>query len=325
MNSKLTQLHPGVSVIIPVYNSEATLETLVARLEPVLKELADNYELILVNDASKDGSWNVIANICHHYCWVHGIDLMRNYGQHNALLCGIRAAKYDICVTIDDDLQNPPEEIHKLIDKLEQGFDVIYGPPEKESHGLFRDLASQITKIALQSAMGADTARYVSAFRVFRTQLRNAFADYKSPNVSIDVLLTWATTKFGHQHVRQDPRHYGVSNYTFSKLVRHSMNMMTGFSDIPLRMASVIGFVFMFFGIGVLIYVLVHYMTVGGKVPGFTFLASIVSVFSGVQLFVLGITGEYLARMHFRMMERPAYIVKNIAEDIEVDRDMSLS
>ncbi len=316
---KLSPLEPGISVVIPVYNSEASLNLLIERLHPALCALTESYEIIFVNDASKDSSWSVIADICKNHDCVRGIDFMRNYGQHNALLCGIRAAKYDICVTMDDDLQNPPEEIAKLINKLDEGYDVVYGPPERESHGIFRDLASQVTKIALQSAMGATTARYVSAFRVFRTQLRDAFVDYRSPNVCIDVLLTWASAKFGHQHVRQDTRKFGASNYTFRKLVRHSLNMMTGFSTLPLRMASVIGFLFMLFGIGVLLYVLVHYMTTGGKVPGFTFLASIISIFSGVQLFVLGVIGEYLARMHFRMMERPTYTVKTIAEGMRVE------
>ena len=116
---------------------------------------------------------------------------MRNYGQHNALLCGIRAAKYEVIVTMDDDLQHPPEEIPRLLEQLEQGFDVVYGAPKEERHGFMRALASRITRLALGSAIGMDLAKNVSAFRVFRTQLREAFAGYQTPFVSIDVLLTW--------------------------------------------------------------------------------------------------------------------------------------
>ncbi len=239
-----------------------------------------------------------------------GINLMRNYGQHNALLCGIRAARYEVIVTMDDDLQHPPEEIPKLLDKLAEGYDVVYGTPQKEQHGFWRDMASQVTKLALQNAMGSETACNVSAFRAFRTRVRDAFANYQGPFVSIDVLLTWGTTRFAAVPVRHDPRRMGVSNYTFRKLVTHAFNMMTGFSVLPLQLASLIGFAFTLFGLGVLVYVIGRYLIQGGSVPGFPFLASVVAIFSGAQLFALGIIGEYLARMYFRMMERPTYTVR---------------
>ena len=234
---------------------------------------------------------------------------MRNYGQHNALLCGIRAAKYDLVVTMDDDLQHPPEEIPRLLARFEEGFDVVYGAPKAEQNGLMRALASRITRLALSTAVGIDVAKNVSAFRVFPTHLREAFAAYQSPFVSIDVLLTWATTRFGATTVVFQPRHSGSSNYTFTKLVRHALDMMTGFSTAPLQVASLIGFTCTLFGFGVFIYVFVRYC-LEGSVPGFPFLASIIAIFSGAQLFALGVIGEYLARMHFRSMKRPAYVVR---------------
>jgi glycosyltransferase involved in cell wall biosynthesis len=299
----------GVSVVVPVYNSEATLPLLIARLEGVLRGRTQRYEVILVNDGSRDGSWEVVKRLAQTHGWVRGFNLMRNFGQHNALLCGIRAALYAFIVTIDDDLQNPPEEIPKLLDELNRGFDVVYGPPEKEQHGLLRDLASVITKLVLQKTMGAATARKISAFRVFRTRLRQAFANYQSPYVSIDVLLTWGTAKFSSVSVRHDARASGVSNYTLGKLLVHALNMFTGFSTWPLRLASLIGFAFTFFGVGVLTYVLGRYLLQGTTVAGFPFLASIIAIFSGAQLFALGLIGEYLARLHSRMMERPVYAV----------------
>jgi len=235
---------------------------------------------------------------------------MRNYGQHNALLAGIREAQYPVIITMDDDLQNPPEEIPLLLAKLHEGYDVVYGTPAREQHGLSRDLASRVTKLALQSAMGAETARKVSAFRVFRTRVREAFANYQGPFVSIDVLLTWGTTRFAAVSVRHDPRRIGKSNYTFRKLVTHALNMMTGFSVLPLQLASLMGFGFALFGLLMLVYVLGRYLIQGGSVPGFPFLASTIAIFSGVQLLALGIIGEYLARMHFRMMERPTYVIR---------------
>jgi undecaprenyl-phosphate 4-deoxy-4-formamido-L-arabinose transferase len=300
----------SVSVIVPVYNSEAILAALIKRLEPVLVALAREHEVVFVNDGSRDRSWEVIEELCTDHGWVRGINLMRNYGQHNALLCGIRAARHEIIVTMDDDLQHPPEEIYKLLEKLGEGFDVVYGFPEKQKHGLLRVLASEMTKVALQNSMGAQTARHVSAFRAFRTPLRNAFANYHSPFISMDVVLTWGTTRFVAINVRHDRRAAGVSNYTLWKLFTHAMNMMTGFSTLPLQLANFLGFFCTAFGLALLAYVAGQYLLHGTSVPGFTFLASMIAIFSGAQLFTLGIMGEYLARMHFRMMERPTYTVK---------------
>jgi undecaprenyl-phosphate 4-deoxy-4-formamido-L-arabinose transferase len=305
------QVKCEISVVVPVYNSSTILPTLVKELEVVLGKCADRYELILVNDCSPDQSWAVICEMARQYPWVHGIDLMRNAGQHNALLCGIRLAQFDLLVTLDDDLQNPPAEIPKLLAKLDEGFDVVYGIPEHERHGLWRNLASRVTKSVLQNAMGAEIAKNISAFRVFRTKVRESFQHFRGPFVSIDVLLTWGTTRFGALRVSHAARKEGVSGYRLRTLIAHSMNMMTGFSVLPLQIASVIGFTFTIFGMLTLAFVIIRFFIQGNPVPGFPFLASIIAIFSGAQLFALGIIGEYLSRMHFRAMEKPAYTVRS--------------
>jgi len=166
----------------------------------------------------------------------------------------------------------------------------------------------------LQGAMGAETARQVSAFRVLRTRLREAFSEYRGQFVSIDVLLTWGTTRFRAVRVRHDARALGSSNYSWWKLLTHALNMTTGFSAVPLQIASLVGFVFTLFGMGVLVYVLARYFIWGSPVQGFTFLASVIALFSGAQLFALGILGEYLARIHFRVMDRPPYAIRGETE-----------
>jgi glycosyltransferase involved in cell wall biosynthesis len=299
-----------ISVVVPVYRSEAILPELVRRLHPVLVAVADNFELILVNDSSPDRSWDVISDLSQQHLWVRPINLMRNYGQHNALLCGIRAARYDVVVTIDDDLQHPPEEIPRLLAALGGGYDVVYGTPERQQHGFGRDIASWITKLTLQNVMGAEIARQVSAFRAFRSQVARAFAHYEGAFVSIDVLLTWGANRFTAIPVKHQPRQQGTSGYTFRKLMTHAMNMMTGFSTMPLQLASLIGFLFTLLGFLVLVSVIVRYFLLGDPVPGFPFLASVIALFSGAQLFALGIIGEYLARMHFRSMQKPPYVVR---------------
>lgn len=308
------ELPAGLSIVVPVYKSSAILPSLVERVEPVAASLSERFELILVNDRGRDKSWNVIRDLAARCGWIRGICLMRNYGQHNALLAGLRIARYATTVTLDDDLQHPPEELVKLIATLGSGFDVVYGWSESGSHGFLRNVASAATKIALRSAMGVESARHVSAFRAFKTDLRRAFYTHQSPFVSLDVLLTWGTTNFGIVHVRHDERRQGQSSYTIRKLIRHALNMMTGFSVLPLQLASIIGFIFSFGGVGILAFVLLRFAMYGSSVAGFPFLASIIAIFSGAQLFALGILGEYMARIHFRSLDRPTYTIAETTE-----------
>jgi undecaprenyl-phosphate 4-deoxy-4-formamido-L-arabinose transferase len=233
---------------------------------------------------------------------------MRNYGQHNALLCGIRAARYPITITMDDDQQNPPSEIKKLVSKLvSEELEVVYGRPIKEEHGLFRNVASVLTKLVIKQALGAKTAPDVSAFRAFNTNIRDAFEKYSSPSVNVDVLLTWGASRFGMVLVEHQSRNYQTSNYTFAKLVTHAVNMLTGFSTLPLQLASLNGLFLIGLGIVLLSYVIIRYLLYGGVVPGFAFLASITIIFSGSQLMALGIIGEYVGRIYSRTMDRPSY------------------
>lgn len=298
------------SIAIPVYNSEKTIGELAARLCNVFDGTKDKYEIIFIDDGSLDGSWNKILELKNKFSCIKALRLARNFGQHNALLCGIRAARGDIIITLDDDLQHPPEEVAKLLKKLSEGFDVVYGVPQNEQHGFLRDIASQVTKMALQGTMGVKIAQNVSAFRVFRAHLRTAFKDYHGPFVSIDVLLTWGTERFAAIPVAHNNRRTGKSNYTFRKLVTHAFNMMTGFSILPLQFASLAGFVFTIFGLAVLAYVLTRYLIVGVKVQGFFFLASIIAIFSGVQLLILGLMGEYLGRIHLNINSKPQYSIR---------------
>lgn len=306
----------SISVLVPVYRGAGTLPELHRRVVAALEPAFPSFEIVFIEDCGGDDSWDVIQRLAGSDKRVRGLKLARNYGQHNALLCGIRSARGKLIATIDDDLQNPPEEILRLVARLEEGFDVVYGAPQRETHGFFRDQASRITKFALQAAMGAETARQVSAFRVFRARVREAFSAYRSPTVNIDVLLTWGASRFSALAVRQDQRLLGESAYTLVKLMNHALNMVTGFSTLPLRLASVLGLAFGVLGLLILLYVLLQFFLHGSSVPGFPFLASLIAIFSGVQLFALGIFGEYLARMHLRTMERPPYAVE---EDTKPD------
>ena len=316
---------PSISVVIPVYRSENSIGPLVTQLADTLPNITDNYEVVLVEDSGGDGSWEMVQSLSRDYAWVRGFKLMRNYGQHSALLCGIRAARNEVIVTMDDDLQHPVEKIADLVSLVTSEHDVAYGTPLRQRHTVLRNLASLITKWVLQGAMGAETARSISAFRAFKSTLRDAFADYRGPLVNIDVLLTWGTSRFVAIPTPHAPRTIGASNYTFGKLVTHTFNMVTGFSTLPLRFASAIGLLMTVFGLVILVYIILSQaFAFQFQVPGFTFTASLISIFAGAQMFTLGVIGEYLARMHLRIMDRPAYVVEQsteLATELEASRD----
>lgn len=300
----------NLSIVVPVYRGEHLIEPLVERLSATLPVIAQEYEVLLVNDGSPDASWTVIERLAKKYAWVRGIRLLRNFGQHNATLCGVRLARYEVTITMDQDLQHPPEAIPLLLAELENGYDVAYGAPKRLPQGIIRNLLTANIKRILSNIMGIPSVRNISAFRAFRTHLRAAFEDFRSPNMIIDVLLSWGTTRF--TSVPVEIAEAQTSNYNFTALVRAALLILVGYSTKPLRLASWIGFMMTLFGLGVFIYVLVIYFTLG-SLPGFPFLASIIALFSGAQLFTLGIFGEYLARMFDRSMDRPTYVIHETA------------
>lgn len=297
----------NLSVVVPVYKGETLIEPLVVQLGRVLPTFAENYEVILVNDGSPDHSWQVIQRLAREYTWVRGICMMRNYGQHNATLCGVRAACYEVIVTMDQDLQHPPEEIPLLLAKLDEGYDVVYGAPRKLPQALWRNVMTAAIKWILAKVIGLPSVHNVSAFRAFRTNLRDAFVNFQSPSLILDVLLSWGTTRF--TSVQVDIVQAERTNYNLTMLIRTAMLILIGYSTLPLRFASWLGFAMTLFGLGVFVYVLIVYFT-AGSLPGFPFLASIIALFSGAQLFALGIFGEYLARMFDRSMDRPPYVIQ---------------
>ena len=300
----------NLSIVVPVYKGEMLIEPLVTQLRKTLPAFAENYEIILVNDGSPDHSWAVIQGLANKYDCVRGIGMMRNYGQHNATLCGVRLARYEVTVTMDQDLQHRPEDISLLLAKLEEGYDVVYGAPRKLPQGFLRNLMTATIKQILAGVIGLPSVRNVSAFRAFRTNLREAFANFQSPSLILDVLLSWGTTRF--TSVPVDIAQAERTSYNFRMLVRTAMLILIGYSTLPLRFASWIGFAMTLFGLGVFVYVLFVYFS-AGSIPGFPFLASIIALFSGAQLFALGIFGEYLARMFDRSMDRPTYVIDKVA------------
>jgi glycosyltransferase involved in cell wall biosynthesis len=308
----------ALSVVVPVFNGQRTLLELAARLSNVLTA---NDEVIFVEDVGTDTSWDVIADIvAEHPSW-RGIQLGRNSGQHGALLAGIRAAANPVIVTMDDDLQHRPEELPRLLEALAPAIDLVYGVTTVEEHAAGRSLASRVVKRVLRRSLGVAHAEHISAFRCFRSQLREAFATVNDPYVSIDVLLSWSTSRVTAVSVEMDARASGSSGYNFRGLVRHAVNMITGYSAAPLRVVAYLGLLLGALGMGTLTYVLVRFFLGDTTVPGFTFLASLLSLVGGIQMIGIAVIGEYLARVHFRTMRRPSYFVRREIGSKEVGGD----
>jgi undecaprenyl-phosphate 4-deoxy-4-formamido-L-arabinose transferase len=308
-----------VSVVIPVYNSQSTLEELTTRIHAALKSCVRCFEIIFVNDGSRDESWQEITSLTERYSHIRGLNLMHNYGQHNALLAGILKARHEIIVTIDDDLQHPPEEIPRLLSKLVEGYDIVYGKPAGRRHSLWRNFSSHILKVVSKIVLGSEMSRHSSSFRVFRAILRQGFENFTDAHLSLEVLLSWSVGRVTHVSVQHHPRKIGKSGYTFKKLMVLAFSVLTGYSTLPLRLASWLGFTTSILGLLMFLYVVIRRLIQTTYVPGFAFIASEIALFAGLQLFAIGVIGEYIARLHFRTMGKPPYVIRDeIGSDLDV-------
>ena len=300
-------------MVVPVFRSAGTLDELVNRVGLAL--VGQEYEVVLVDDGSGDGTWQVAERLATLVPQVRALRLGRNAGQHAALLAGVRAARFPVVVTIDDDLQNPPEEIPRLVDALDlNNVDVVYGVPASVAQVGWRRGSGWLIRRLMKSVLGVDEVSNMSSFRAFRTSLRDAFDVRLGPGVSLDALLAWGTARFSWLEVRHDERTQGTSNYSLRRLWHFAIDTVTGYTTVPLRATSSLGFITA--GVGLLlmvIFVLIPFAR-GISVQGFPFLASTIILFAGIQLVTLGVIGEYLARMHFRIMNKPEYVVAEIVE-----------
>ncbi|MGO4255795.1 glycosyltransferase family 2 protein [Marmoricola sp. RAF53] len=311
----------SISVVIPCYRSAATLPRLVPRIVDVLTAQGLAHEVILVVDGSPDNTWEVAAGLADTLPGVRAVRLSRNYGQHNALLAGIRLARHATTVTMDDDLQHLPEEIPALLAALSADVELVYGVPRLEEHGYLRSLASRSVKSAMGAGMKIDGASQISAFRAFHTYLRDAFEGLGTPDVNLDVALSWATTRAASVTIEMAEREEGTSNYTPKLLVRHALNMVIGYSTAPLRFVIYLGIACGLLGVALLTVILYEYFSDQIQVAGFTTLASMVAIFSSAQMVAIGVLGEYIGRIHSANAGRPSYVVRE-RSDVDAHPDL---
>jgi undecaprenyl-phosphate 4-deoxy-4-formamido-L-arabinose transferase len=290
------------------------LPELLRRLASALEKTGAAYQIVLVDDASPDDSWQTLVELQRadpdH---VVVVQLMRNYGQHNALMCGFRHARGRVIVTMDDDLQNPPEEIPKLLDALTAtSSDVVYGVPDTKRHRPWRNLGSLVVSAFYRTVF--KTRVRPTSFRAVRKEIIEAILPYSLNYTFIDGLLAWNTQRLEQVTVEHCPRGEGRSGYSFGKLLVLALNLFTNFSLLPLQFASFTGLVASVFGVGLGMYYLIVALTAGITVPGYASTIIAVLVLGGLQLLSLGVIGEYLGRVHLNINRKPQFTIRHILD-----------
>lgn len=304
--SKATRL----SIVVPVYRGADTITELVASLSDELRGRFD-LEIVLVDDKSPDHSAEVMRGLAARYPWVVCVYLARNFGEHNAVLAGLNYASGDAVVTMDDDLQNPPHEVTRLVEKLESGYDVVYSRYEAKRHSGFRNWGSWLNDRVANVMLGKPRGLYLCSFRSMNRFVVDQVVKFDGPFPYIDGLILRATRNIGVLTVEHRERALGRSGYTLKKLFQLWTNMFTSFSILPLRVASLVGLVVAVVGTLLAVAFVFERLSNPDLPLGWASLMVTVMILSGTQLFSLGMLGEYLGRMFLKVGGEPQFVVRS--------------
>ena len=298
-----------ISVVIPCYRSEKSVEEHVERILSVGKDEDYRLQIILVNDCSPDGTLNELKRLSKKYNQVEVIDLMFNVGQFKALMCGLENSTGDYIVTMDDDLQHPPEEIPKMLNYLIQHeeLDVVLGKPQKKEHKAYRNLGSLMIRFVNQHIFKKPKDLVMSPFRVMTGDLKDTIVSHTTMFPVMGPLVLASTKRIANVDIEHKPRVYGTSNYNLLKLIKATFDNIINFSSLPLKMISVIGIIGMLVSIVSSIYYLSRYLIGGIGVAGWTSSILTINFYGGLTLFSIGIIGEYLIRILFEVNGFPKY------------------
>ena len=302
---------PLYSVIIPVYNSEKTLKEVSERVIEQFKSISAPVELVLINDGSKDKSWEIIKQLKIEYPdQVIGVNLARNFGQHKALLCGFNHCTGDYIITIDDDLQHYPEDIKCLIDQqAETQADLIYGIYKKKKHSFFRNIGSNALTMIFRSF--ANTPAQGSSFRLLTRYVIDKVKDHDSPFVFLDEVMAWHSRGNSFADIRHEDRTEGRSGYNIFKLTEYTFQIIVTYTVLPLRLITWFGLIAFFVCLIFICFFIYQKYTYGAEL-GFTALIVSVIMSTGLILFSIGIIGEYISRLFILQSRRPPFIIKEI-------------
>lgn len=302
-----------VSYVIPCYRSEKTLPKVIEEIIQTMKTLPQyEFEIILVNDSSPDGTRETIRTLCNQYRNVKGIDLAKNFGQHAALMAGMRFTRGDIVVCMDDDGQTPADEVGKLLGKLEEGYDAVYASYGKKKHSLFRNFGSKVNELMTRVMLQKPKTLAVTSYFAVKRFVVEEMIRYEHSYPYVIGLVLRSTKNITNVEVLHRAREEGTSGYTLKKLLSLWFNGFTAFSIIPLRVATVIGSLFAFSGFAYGIYTIIKKLVLVNVEAGFSALMSVLVFMGGMIMLMLGMIGEYVGRMYICMNCSPQYVIREM-------------
>jgi len=306
-----------ISFIIPCYNSERTLQNVVDEIKDTMEGKADDYEIILVNDSSIDNTFGVIRSICEKYGHITGIDMAKNFGQHSALMAGFNFAEGDVVVCLDDDGQTPANEVYKLLEKINEGYDLVYAKYNEKKHSGFRNFGSKVNKLMMEHMIGKPKELYISSYFAARKYVVDEMKKYRNAYPYIMGLAIRTTSKICNVDVNHRERKIGHSGYSFGKLLNLWINGVTSFSVKPLRIATYGGLVTAILGFIYIIYVIINKFTNPLAPLGWSSSIAVNLLMGGMILLVLGMLGEYIGRIYICLNNSPQYVVRRVIKSNE--------
>lgn len=307
-----------ISFVIPCYRSEHTLGHVVAEIRDKMKSMGQySYEIILVNDCSPDHTLETIRELCRQDSGIKGISFSKNFGQHSALMAGLRYADGDYVICLDDDGQTPADEADKLIEKLEEGYDAVYARYEHKRHSAFRNLGSKVNEYMTRVMLGKPPRLYISSYFAVRRFVVEDMIRYENSYPYVIGLVLRTTKNIANVTVNHREREEGTSGYTFKKLIGLWFNGFTAFSVKPLRIATGLGAICAMTGFLYGIYTIIKRFLNPNVPVGFSSLMAAVVFFGGMIMLMLGLLGEYIGRIYISMNNSPQYVVR---ETMNVER-----
>lgn len=303
-----------LSIVIPVYNSERLVPELTRRMVGAMASQGSvaKYEVILVNDCSRDGSWGKIEQACERYPAVRGVNLRTNSGQHNAIMAGLRAASGSVIVVMDDDLQHAPEDVSRLYAKIGEGYDLCYASFRQPKHARWKVIGSLFRDVTARALLGVPRGIRISSFKAMSADIAREITRYEGPFPYVDGLALMTTRNIANVELEHHPRAEGISNYTLQESVFLWTKVAMNFSVLPLRLASWLGLGFAGLGFLFAVFLVVQQLAFQRiPVPGWASLVVVILIVGGVQLLALGAIGEYLGRAYLHMTAKPQYVIKS--------------
>jgi len=303
---------PYISIVVPVYNEEGNLGNLFGRLYPVMQGLGKPFEIIFTDDGSRDRSLAILTDLAQRHPEVRVVEFNGNFGQHMAILAAFEVSRGEIVITLDADLQNPPEEIPKLVAEVERGHDVVGSIRQKRQDTFFRKTASMLVNIVTRKMTGMRMSDYGCMLRAYHRNVVNNINRCQEASTFIPALAQTFSASPSEVPVAHAERSEGESKYSLYKLIRLNFDLMTGFSVVPLQLFALMGVLTSLFSVAFAIFLLVRRFIVGAEVEGVFTLFAILFFFVGITIFGIGIVGEYVGRIYQEVRRRPRYVVRKV-------------